>query len=135
MPVPKPRLNVSLSRDSSIEETSGISRKKRPVPQPRSFPPKTSSTVSKSASKILMSSDVQPVPSSSIKIYKKYPVSTSALPDAPPPVPPPPVPLSESESSEEDLPPALPARQSSKRSNLNIPYYVSDISRHEGEMK
>ena len=62
-------------------------------------------------------------------------VSTSALPDAPPPVPPPPVPLSESESSEEDLPPALPARQSSKRSNLNIPYYVSDISRHEGEMK
>ena len=133
MPVPKPRLNVSLSRDSSIEETSGISRKKRPVPQPRSFPPKTSSTVSKSASKILMSSDVQPVPSSSIKIYKKYPVSTSALPDAPPPVPPPP--LSESESSEEDLPPALPARQSSKRSNLNIPYYVSDISRHEGEMK
>merc|ERR1719510_2191682 len=65
LPVPKPRLNVSLSRESSIEDsTSG--RKKKPVPQPRSFPPKTNLSSSKSASKILI-----PIKSENTKIYKR----------------------------------------------------------------
>ena len=120
MPVPKPRLNVSLSRESSIEEsTSG--RKKKPVPQPRSFPPKTNLSSSKSASKILI-----PIKNENTKIYKRYPVSTSVLPTDPSssslPNSLPPKSSSSSSDEEVDLPPALPARQSSKRSNLNVPY-------------
>ena len=122
MPVPKPRLNVSLSRESSMEDSSPSGRKKKPVPQPRSFPPKNSNLMSsKSASKVLI-----PIKNENTKIYKRYPVSTSVLPtesssglntNSLPP-------KSSSSSSDEelDLPPALPARQSSKRSNLNVPY-------------
>ena len=122
MPVPKPRLNVSLSRESSIEEsTSG--RKKKPVPQPRSFPPKTNLSSSKSASKILI-----PIKNENTKIYKRYPVSTSVLPTEPSAAASvltnslPPKSSSSSSDEELDLPPALPARQTSKRSNLIVPF-------------
>ena len=122
MPVPKPRLNVSLSRESSIED-SPSGRKKKPVPQPRSFPPKTN-LISKSASKVLI-----PIKNENTKIYKRYPVSTSVLPTEPSAVAAsvltnslPPKSSSSSSDEEVDLPPALPARQSSKRSNLNVPY-------------
>ena len=120
MPVPKPRLNVSLSRESSIED-SPSGRKKKPVPQPRSFPPKTN-LISKSASKVLI-----PIKNENTKIYKRYPVSTSVLPTDPSsssslPNSLPPKSSSSSSDEEVDLPPALPARQSSKRSNLNVPY-------------
>lgn len=121
-PVPKPRLNVS--RESSID---GSAKKKKPVPQPRSF--------SAAKSRMQMSPGAQPVVSSTTKIFKKYPASTSSLPD-PPPVPSQTILSSSSSSSssyeevEEDLPPALPARQasiSSRKSNSSVPYYVSDV--------
>jgi hypothetical protein len=111
LPVPKPRLNVSLSRESSMEDSSPSGRKKKPVPQPRSFPPKNSNlTSSKSASKVLI-----PIKNENTKIYKRYPVSTSVLPtessssglntNSLPP-------KSSSSSSDEelDLPPALPVK-------------------------
>merc|ERR1719433_898085 len=77
-PIPKPRLNVTLS----TEET----KKKRPVPQPRSLVSKSTS-----ASKLIsMSSEVQPVPSVNVKIFKRYPTSQAdpPLPLVPPPPPP-----------------------------------------------
>ena len=124
MPVPKPRLNVSLSRESSMEDSSPSGRKKKPVPQPRSFPPKNSNLMSsKSASKVLI-----PIKNENTKIYKRYPVSTSVLPTEPSAAASvltnslPPKSSSSSSDEELDLPPALPARQSSKRSNLNVPY-------------
>ena len=114
MPKAKPRLNVSLSRESSIEESNSNSvKKKRPVPQPRklSNPRQTLPPKSLSTSKVLVSSDVQPVSLPATKIYKKV-VSTSSIPD---PVPLPSLPThfssSSSSSEENDDPPALPARQ------------------------
>ena len=113
MPKAKPRLNVSLSRESSIDESNSNSiKKKRPVPQPRKLsnprqlPPKSLST-----SKVLVSSDVQPVSLPATKIYKKV-VSTSSIPD-PVPLPslPPQYSSSSSSSEENDDPPALPSRQ------------------------
>ena len=128
-PIPKPRLNVSLST-SSTEET----RKKRPVPQPRSIASKSTST-----SKLIgISSAVQPVPSVNVKIFKRHPSRSSVssldppLPSVPPP--PPPVPnaglqegyTSSSSSGEEGdgPPPVLPARGASQKS---VPYYMSDV--------
>ena len=107
-PIPKPRLNVSLS---SSDET----KKKRPVPQPRSL-------ASKSTSKLVsMTSEVHPVPSANVRIFKKYHVNND------PPLPSPPIKTSSASSSsgeeEDERPPALPARSSSSRK----PYYMSDV--------
>ena len=132
-PIPKPRLNVTLS-SSSTEET----KKKRPVPQPRSLVSKSTS-VSKLFS---MSSEVQPVPSVNVKIFKRYsrPSSVSSMQDPPLPLGPPPPPpgglthSSSSSSGEEgDFPPVLPARRpsTSHSHKSSVPYYVSDVQDHQ----
>jgi hypothetical protein len=135
-PIPKPRLNVSLSREPSSGDDSSTSssKKKRPVPQPRSVIPKSASMTS--TRMVSMSSEVQPVPSPSFKSFKKYPASTPDLVELPK------APLtatssssssSSSEVDEDNLPPALPKRQSSVNSRrasagpLTVPYYVSDL--------
>jgi len=114
-PIPKPRLNVSLSTSDEV-------KKKRPVPQPRSL-------ASKSTSKLVsMTSEVHPVPSANVKIFKRY---SSPL-DPPLPSPPMTKNSSSSSSSDEDLPPALPARRPSAQSvKKGCPYYVSDVQKHD----
>ena len=111
-PIPKPRLNVSLSNESADLS----SRKKKPVPQPRSL-------ASKSASRILMmTSDIQPVASANLKIYSKVP-SRHAGRLSEPPMPSSPPKTSSSSSSEDEyleLPPALPPKGcSSSSANTN----------------
>ena len=101
-PVPKPRLNVTLSNESGSDSC----KKKRPVPQPRSL-------ASKSASRMFSTSDIQPVASAHLKIYSKVPSRRPAGRLSEPPMPSSPPKTSSSSSSEDEyieLPPALPPK-------------------------
>ncbi len=107
-PVPKPRCTNEV-------------RKKRPVPQPRSFASKSTGSLKSTAKLVSMTSEVHPIPSANVKIFKKFPASSSIV-DVPMPSPPTAGKTSSSSSSEDeeappDLPPALPPKN----------HYVSEI--------
>ena len=103
---------MSLS-SSSTEEACG--KKKKPVPQPRSLASKSSSRLQ----------EVQPVPSAYVKVFKRYPSSAGD-----PPLPSPPLTKTSSSSSsssssgEEEIAPALPARQASSRKSHTLSDFV-----------
>lgn len=134
-PVPKPRTNVqrppplpAVNQElaSSTPDKSGF--KKRPVPQPRSFLPKTTSAAKTKIPFLLPDQNIQPVPTANFKSFRRFPASAPSLEmaatkqdtTAEPALPPKP----KTTMAEQSLPPSLPSRGGSTSS---VPYYMSDV--------